>query len=187
MPESNETYAEKPTVALDTDMRKYLAALLIAATASSSATAQYWEQDGDPKLGSKMKTRVLKTDYPLDKHYSEFSDEEKAAFRKDYEGMPETETPPFPAENLNAVHEQIGQIAKQRVRNWPRGKMFAIVTVSADGEAKKVEVFQSPGREAAQVTTYVLMDTEFTPADCNGTPCAGEFLWQWDYKDLSVR
>jgi len=162
-------------------------AILVLTCFSSVASAQYWEQDGDPQLGSKMKTRVIKTPYPLDKHYSEFSEEEKAAFRKAYEGMPDNESPPFPAENLNAIHEQIGQIAKQRVRNWPRGKMFAIVTVDAEGEPKKVEVYQSPGREATQVTTFVLMDTRFTPADCNGTPCAGEFLWEWEYKDLSIR
>ena len=159
----------------------------LVALASAAASAQYWEQDGDPQLGSKMKTRIPITDYPLDKHYSEFSDEEKTAFRKPYEGMPDTETPPFPAANLMAIHQEIGRLAKERVRNWPRGKMFAIVTVSAEGRAEKVEVYQTPSKEAAQLTTYVLTETVFTPADCNGTPCAGEFLWEWDYKDLSIR
>lgn len=161
--------------------------ILLLGLGSVAASAQYWEQDGDPQLGSKMKTRTPKTDYPLDKHYSEFTAEEKSAFRKPYEGIPDTETPPFPVENLMAIHEEIGRLAKERVRNWPRGKMFAIVMVSAEGRAQKVEVYQTPSQEAAQLTTYVLTETAYTPADCNGTPCAGEFLWQWDYKDLSIR
>ena len=81
----------------------------------------------------------------------------------------------------------VGQLAKERVRNWPRGKMFAIVDVSAEGVAKKVTIYEAPNRESAQLTSYVLTQTEFTPADCNGTPCDGEFLWQVEYKDLEFR
>jgi len=154
---------------------------------STGASAQNYEQNGDAQIGSKMKTRKPKTDFPHDKHYSEFTDKEKRAYRRPYEGIPDTETPPYPEKNMSWISWEISRLAKERVRNWPRGKMFAIVDVSAKGVAKKVTIYEAPNGESAQLTSYVLTQTKFTPADCNGTPCDGEFLWQAEYKDLEFR
>lgn len=157
-------------------------ALLIAILLGAQLTfAQYSERKG-AESGSKIAPIHITSPWPLDKHFSDFTPEEQQRYKAShYEGMPADETPPFPLAGLAGVRNEIENTARGRVMSWPRGRVFAIVTVSKDGEAQKVEVYESPSDDISKITSYVLMNTEYSPADCQGEVCQGEYLWLINY------
>lgn len=157
-------------------------ALIIASLLGAQlALAEFYERDGT-ELGSKIAPISIKSPWPLDKHYSEFTEEEQRRYKSShYEGMPDDETPPFPIAGIGSVMKEIESTARGRVLSWPRGRVFAIVTVSTDGSPKKVEIYESPSEEVSKITSFVLMNSEFSAAVCQGTPCQGEYLWLMNY------
>ncbi|GHD32100.1 hypothetical protein GCM10007053_15840 [Halioglobus pacificus] len=157
------------------------AVLLIGALIAQPTYAQYWDR-GEPKLGSRIATVGTRSPWPLDRNFSEFSSEEQRRYKTaHYEGMPDDETPPFPINGLGVVAQEIRDTARGRVLSWPRGRVFAVVTVSESGHAKKVEVYESPSVDITKITSYVLMNSTFSPAECAGAACQGEFLWEVNY------
>ena len=143
--------------------------------------AQYYERE-DTESGSKIAPVRVESPWPLDKHFSDFTEEEKQRYKSShYEGMPADETPPFPTTGIGSVMAEIERTAQCRVMSWPRGRVFAIVTVSTEGKAQKVEVYESPYDDISKITSYVLMHTDYSSAECSGKPCQGEYLWLISY------
>lgn len=120
---------------------------------------------------------------PLNKKYGEFSPEEKAEFHAMYEAMPPGDEPPFPAEGLRAVFNNIKK-GQQIVR--ARGKLNMVVTVGPDGKALEVlDMGGVGGVNALEMTRYagsVLLMTKFKPAMCGGKPCKSQFPFTLDLR-----
>ena len=109
---------------------------------------------------------------PVNQPYDNLTTGQKAIVRSAYEGMPDTDEPPFPQTGLMAVLEPLQAIVFYTKAN---GVINAIARVEADGKVSQVEVLESPSEQFAKLITKLLMDTPFKPAKCNGAPCQSEY------------
>jgi hypothetical protein len=113
--------------------------------------------------------------YPLDKPYSRFTAEEKAALRADYEAMPEADEPPFPDAGMAPIVKALSRaVGQQRLE----GDLTIYVTVDATGAATDVTLIRYPDLETAKAVAYVLVNTKYKPALCGGQPCK----MQWAFR-----
>lgn len=128
---------------------------------------------GDPMPGTKFRQKLFSSAIPLDKPYSKLSKKHQAIVRSDYEGMPETETPPFPAKGYGALIEPL---VKAHSKIGRRGKLAVIAVVGSDGAVKKVEVLSTPSKSMSEFASVLLFNTPFDPATCNAAPCSMEYL-----------
>jgi hypothetical protein len=119
--------------------------------------------------------------YPLDKRYEQFTVEERNTLRAYYEGMPETDEPPFPLDGMRYI---VADIAKITGRLRAEGDVTIFVTVNETGEATGVKLVGKQDMEVAKVVAYVLVKAKYKPAKCSGTPCTQDFPFRFS---LSTR
>jgi hypothetical protein len=152
----------------------------------SSASAQYTSPmprsysspQTQSRTGTNLKVRLAIGDIPLDKRYSELTQEQKNKFKSQYQSMPDDDEPPFPINGLDSLYKPIIE-AMQSLRL--EGLLDLVVEVDPTGKAKDVSVRKSPGSEVTQVATTALMSQMYKPAVCSGKPCASVFPLQADF------
>lgn len=130
-------------------------------------------KEAQPETG----TRILKTiassqSFSLNKKWAELSDAQHAAFRAQYEDMPDTDEPPYPLEGMAPIFRQLSTDAG---RAGVYGTFIIDVTVNAHGDGTKVTLVKYTSVEAAKVVAYVLVKTKYKPAVCRGKPCIMDF------------
>src|SRR5436853_4068221 len=135
---------------------------------SSWPTKSYILKEEEPQIGTSIRRERVRGDVPFDKRYSELSPAEKRLFKSQYEGMKESDEPPFPAAGLGPLYRKIS-VLQDRLRL--KGALDMDVEVDAEGNARSVKVFKSPSSEATQVAAGVLMLEKYKPAICDGKPC----------------
>jgi hypothetical protein len=114
--------------------------------------------------------------YPLKKRYADFTQEEKAALRAMYEGMPEADEPPFPVAGMRYIVDDVATIAGKLDA---KGFVSIHVGVDAKGNATGVKVMNTPSLEVAKAIAYVLVKAKYKPAVCEGSPCESEFPFRF--------
>ena len=143
----------------------------IALSQSQSADTNVKEQN--PETGTRINKTVASSDgFPLNKKWSELSAQQHAAFRAQYEDMPDTDEPPYPLEGMASIFRQISIDAG---RNHIYGTFIIDVTVNTHGVGTKVTLVKYPSVEAAEVVAHVLVKTKYKPAICHGKPCIMDF------------
>ena len=114
--------------------------------------------------------------YPLNKRYEQFTTDEKGILRSYYEGMPDTDEPPFPARGMKDIIADISTlVGKLRAE----GNVTIFVSVNEKGEATSVRLLSYPNMEVAKAVAYVLVKARYKPAVCGGQPCALEFPFRF--------
>ena len=129
-----------------------------------------------PQTEAKVKGRLAEV--PVDKRYSELTQEQKNKFKAQYQSMSDDDEPPFPIDGLTGLYKPIAD-AQQLLRL--EGPLEMEVEVDATGKAKSVSVRKSPSTEMTKVAAAALMFHAYKPAVCRGTPCAMVFPLQVDF------
>jgi len=110
---------------------------------------------------------------PLNRRYPELDAAEKALVRANYEGMPEADEPPFPAEGLLLIFTELHTGAEQGL---PRGLLAVVVDVGSNGKVQHAESFGKVDADFARFAASVLARTPFKPGICAGKPCAMQYV-----------
>jgi hypothetical protein len=140
---------------------------------SQSQSADKNVKEAEPELGTRIPRTIASSQtFSPNKKWSELSDEEHAAFRAQYEDMPDTDEPPYPLGGMAPIFRQLSIDAG---RAGVYGTFIIDVTVNARGDGTKVTLVKYPSVEAAKVVAYVLVKTKYKPAVCHGKPCIMDF------------
>ena len=156
-----------------------LTALLVSASATASAKQakdkNVYFLYGDALPGSKFKQKLFQDVVPFDKNYRELSSTLKARVKAPYGGLKDSEHPPFPTEGSQAIYNPL---FKANLELLDEGDFLAIATISATGEVKQVSIYKSPTPNVATMINYIISNTKFDPATCDGSPCEMEYLFE---------
>jgi len=109
---------------------------------------------------------------PFDKRYSELTPEQQQILKARYEGMGETDEPPFPLEGLRPIYKALAD-AQQKLGVW--GDLVLFVDVDSQGQPTSASVMQSPDPEMARFAATILMLQRYKAALCKGVPCKMQF------------
>ena len=133
---------------------------------------QYGIKQTTPSVGTHLTKEIVKAGtIPLNKKYDELSDEQKQTIRDQYDHMPATDEPPFPAKGLYSFYKAVGS-AHEALDLQYRGSLTVNVAVDSSGNPTKVDVMDSPSEEITRAAVFALMNQKYKPAVCGGQPCA---------------
>jgi hypothetical protein len=161
-------------------MNPQLVALLAAAlfvnyagAAEEAATPpRYSIKEDRPSTGSHIRRDQVTGDLPFDKTYAELTDVQRRMVQSQYEAMPESDEPPFPARGLGDL---VVPLSRAHQKLSVTGFLSMHVYVDSTGTATKVDIMSSPSPELSKFAAAVAMQTKFKPAKCAGVPCAMGF------------
>lgn len=140
---------------------------------SQSRSADTNVKEEVPETGTRVpKTIASSQRFPLNKKWSELSEEDRAAFRSQYEDMPDTDEPPYPVDGMASIFRQLSIEAG---RAGVYGEFIIDVTVNPEGKGTKVTLVKYSSVAAARVVAYVLVHAKYKPAVCHGKPCTMDF------------
>jgi hypothetical protein len=157
--------------------------LVLAVSVSVSASINALAQSDPPpqfKVTEEIRTgSIIRKDVawssklPLNRTYAQLTDEQKKSLHDNYESIAPGDEPPYPIEGLKPLVIAITQ-AQEALR--ARGELKLIVTVSADGKGKKVEVIGTVDNpKMTDFAGQVMLLTKYKPAVCAGSPCTMQF------------
>jgi hypothetical protein len=113
------------------------------------------------------------SDIPLNKTYSQLTQEQKNALHAEYLSLPPGDEPPFPEKGIKPIFNAVKN-AQQVLQ--ARGELNMVVTVGPDGKATKVENFGNVEHpRMIETTQQVLLLTKYKPGKCSGAPCTMQF------------
>lgn len=115
---------------------------------------------------------------PLNRRYADLDANEKAIVRANYEGMPEADEPPFPADGLLPVMTTLHIGAE---RGFPKGKMAIVVDVDSTGKVQHAQSYGKVDADFSRFAASVLARTPFKPAVCAGQPCAMQYVMRIEF------
>ena len=114
--------------------------------------------------------------YPTKKKFESLTPAERAGLRALYDGMPESDEPPFPKAGMAPIMGDVAELAGvARVT----GIVSIFVNVDAAGNATGVRVMKAPNIEVAKAISFILVQAKYKPAVCSGAPCAMEFPFRF--------
>jgi tetratricopeptide (TPR) repeat protein len=164
-------------------LRTFCALVLVPASifaGEALAQQRYTIKQDEPTTGSHIRREQIISSLPLDKRYSELTNEQRNAVKSQYEQMAEDDEPPFPVNGLGPVYKAISEIHKKIVLRdryglGVSGPLAMHIQVDSQGNATSVSVYQSPDPEMTKSAATIAMLTRYKPAMCGGQPCAMVF------------
>lgn len=160
-------------------------ALFTSGTVLAQQTYQL-EAERKPRSANRIKPAVATFALPYDKTYEELSAAEREGVRAAYEDLPATDDPPFPKRGLRAVYQGVIGLQKELLLE---GRLVALLNVDAQGLVASVSFIAIPSSTLdlsdSQLQTVIgrtLLEAEFKPGTCGGTPCAMEFPVQMSFE-----
>jgi hypothetical protein len=158
----------------------FIVAALLMSVAGTATAKQSKDQNayylyGDPRPGTKFKQKLYKSDVPFDTRYSDMSSTLKARVKAPYGGLKDSEHPPFPSEGTQAIYNPLFDANRELLSE---GDVLAIAMISATGDVKQVSIYKSPKESIATMINYIISNTKFDPAICDGSPCEMEYLFE---------
>ena len=141
--------------------------------AQEAPKPQYSLKEEEPRLGTNIrKNQLTGPRIALNLPYAQLAPEEKDSLRSWWEGIPDSDEPPFPAEGLRALYDPL---RKAHNALSDPGNLFAVATVGPDGKVIEAKVFEAPSKTMATFAAKLLLLTTFKPALCSGQPCRMDF------------
>jgi hypothetical protein len=145
------------------------AGTLAAASADAPASKTYELKSWEAPTGSHIRRSGVDPGIvPFDKRYDGLTPEQQRAFKDQYEGMPDADEPPFPAEGLQSIYGALASIA---MRLNVEGPIEMHVEVDEKGVARAVQVLRTPRQDMIKPAATVLMLEKYKPGMCGGKPC----------------
>ncbi|WP_457426745.1 hypothetical protein [Roseateles sp. P5_E7] len=161
---------------------RVMAACLLAACVQVAAAADLPRKQFELRVeetGTRFgRAAMTSQGLPLNRRYAELDAKEKALVRANYEGMPEADEPPFPADGLLPVMTTLHIGAE---RGFPLGKLAVVVDVDSSGKVQHAQTFGKVDADFARFAASVLARTPFKPAVCAGNPCAMQYVFRIEF------
>jgi hypothetical protein len=146
--------------------------------ASIAMSADYALKEAEPTTGSNIARTLMMWPVPIDKKYSELTKEEKDVVRKAYVKLGPNDEPPYPAEGMTGILRDAAKIHQATPED---GLVLMAVNVDATGHAQGVALLRPADQGVAKAFAFVLLRETYKPALCAGSPCAGEFAFEYDF------
>ena len=141
-----------------------------ATPVSERTSNRYRLKNPEPPTGSNIDgARAYANQYPLDRAFSRFTPEEKAALRAEYEDMDENDEPPFPQNGFGPI---INEVARLIPVMGIEGYVQINATIDKQGNAVEFELIRYPDAKVARSIAYILSKEKYKPGICKGEPCA---------------
>ena len=153
------------------------ATLCVLWAASAGAADPYSVREAIPETGTNIARPAVYWPIPVSKSYEELTAAERRWVRDQYVRMGERDEPPYPRDGMAPI---LGEVALVQLHERGRGLVHLAVRVDARGEPLGVAVLKTPEPVLAKALSVTLMNTRYKPAMCDGTPCAGDFSFQYD-------
>ena len=164
-------------------MRIHLPAVLVLVASLGSAAQgvppEYRLKEETPALGTNIPKNVVTAPLPLTKTYAELTSQERARLHALYPELKEGDEPPFPLRGLRPVMREIADLQARALVN---GTARYGVRVDAKGIPQAIAVYKSPDERFTKAVAYQLINTDYKPAKCDGQPCAGEYIFDFEFK-----
>ena len=108
---------------------------------------------------------------PINRRYSELTDEQKEVVKSRYEAMRPTDEPPYPVDGLSPLYKAIHQLQRKVLAE---GELVIFIEVDAAGKAASASVIKALplDPDMTLAVAQILMLTKYKPAVCSGRPCA---------------
>jgi TonB family protein len=160
---------------------------LLAGVAATPAHAddalpppQYSIKQSAPDTGTRIPRKIVQgSAIPLNRSWSQLTEEEQQLVKSQYEAMRPLDEPPFPAAGLRPIHEAIAEMQRRLLL---QGDLSMQAEVDAQGAVTDVSVYKSPDPKLTEAAARVLMLTPFKPAVCSGRPCKMSFPLRVTFK-----
>lgn len=157
-----------------------VAAALFATQAQADTPAKYTIRQAEPDTGTRIPKNIVDgSRLPLNKRYGELTSEQQKLLKAQYEQMGDADEPPYPANGLGPVYQQI---ARGQQKLLARGPLAMFVDIDVTGVATAVQVLQSPDPQVTRFVATVLMQEKYKPAVCDGKPCRMQFPFRIDFE-----
>ena len=138
---------------------------------------QYVVKQSTPSSGSNLRRPIiLGGSIPLNKHYSELTQEQKNALNSIYEKMDAGDEPPFPANGLMPILRALGD-AHEKMQYLYKGPITMWVQVDSQGNAGALYLVEAPDPQIGQTVANIMATQKFKPALCHGTPCSMKYVF----------
>ena len=115
---------------------------------------------------------------PLNKGYAQMTSEQQQYVRRAYPLLHPDDVPPCPEKGaeqifrwLSEMHRMVGE----------EGSFLSMVDVDASGKVTAITVFESPGAKITDFIKRILFRQIFSPAQCNGAPCAMRYPFNVEF------
>lgn len=112
---------------------------------------------------------------PFDKGFAELTLEQQQLVRRVYPLLHSNDIPPYPLHGKVGIFKWLSQ-AHGEVRT--PGLFYAQVDIDLEGKATSVRILESPDKELGNFIATVLLQQKYSPAQCNGAPCAMRFPFE---------
>jgi len=126
----------------------------------------------EENTGSHLPRNVLSgMAVPINRRYSELTDEQKEVVKSRYEAMRPTDEPPYPIDGLAPLYRAINQLQRKVLAE---GDLVIFIDVDAAGKAASASVIKALALDPDMTlaVAQILMITKYKPAICSGRPCA---------------
>lgn len=160
--------------------KKLLAVVMISGVLVTVAAAEgKYKLYGKAPLGRKLKPIEATSNFPFEKSYRQFNDEQKAAYRDQWEGLKEGDHPPYPKKGSIKLYQPI---IKGHSRIARGGMLRLVAQISEKGEVSEVAVYESPHQDITELAMSVIFHAKFVPASCDGKPCKMDFPLEFELR-----
>lgn len=152
-----------------------LAVLALASSLAGCGTPEPMHALSRPDKFARPASIVVTTPkegVPLNLRWEQLNEAQKAVVRGWYVDMPEGDEPPYPRAGLRPVFEAVWR-GQQRMLET--GDLMVVATVDGRGEVQEVQAFGTPNKALIDYISRVVIQTQFKPAVCGGTPCRMDF------------
>lgn len=154
-------------------LKKILVALLASSFIAGVAGAEgIYKLYGKAPLGRKIKPIEATADFPFEKSYRQFNEKQKAAYRKQWEGLGPNDHPPYPKKGSIKIYKPLIQGHAKISRG---GMLRVVAQINEKGEVSEVAVYESPHQDITELAMSVMFHTKFVPGSCDGKPCKMDF------------
>jgi hypothetical protein len=153
----------------------FVIALLVPAAYGQSS---YSIKAPEARVGTHLNETLLRAAFPFDKQWSELTPEQRQMFRAKYSNLGENDEPPFPELGMGPIAREVQKL-QQRVLT--DGLLVITVHVDENGDAQSVAIYQTPNPSLSKGVAYVVMNTKYKPAKCDGKPCAMDFPYSFNF------
>jgi hypothetical protein len=144
---------------------------------AASAPPVFTVKEHEAPTGSRFKRETARSSgIPLNRRYEQLTPEQQALLKADYESMGPNDEPPFPANGLMGL---VNDLQEARKIIPLRGRLRLLATVNPEGRVTKVAVLESVHGDLDKFMAGRLMRTPFKAARCNGQPCTQDYLFDW--------
>ena len=131
------------------------------------ATGRYAIKEA--RMGTQIRKEAAVGSLPPHANWNALTEPQRNTMRAHYPALEAGDDPPFPTQGQGHLLEMLTRVNDNAgVEN---GFLAVNVLIGKDGKAKNVTTYGEPSKELVRAVSHLVVDQEYKPAFCQGTPC----------------